>query len=764
MKRSEKKLFETISKSENNITFDELKKDIKAIVSMKDDNKNNKISKKSFFFGFLLSFSILCLAVLIITPTLYFALSSKIESLRITNVEDLVLEYEKDTNFVSDGIEIEILYSDGSTSIAKDKEIVIDSSNFNSSKAGVYTIDIFLKNDENIKTSYQVEVEDVYIEDISLLDYRKTYYLNEEISTKDVKLEKILSNGKTKEVKDSEINLDYSKLNTKTLGKYEIYVSLLTDDTFNLEYEVEVVEFRDIILKGLYYIDNSMYFNSYSPTTIALEIDENNIAKPIYSELIIEGELKTSLIDGKITVKDNKHNQEMYFDPFTKTFYVKGMMQGEPDFSLYYKDENDYIITLIGEGEDVPSDRFVAIDGKLNKDTYLYLTKVFGDIYLDSDYLYKLQEETTFDNDSVLYVKPFVQEEIHSEYLNGAYKILGSKEVWIRIKDGEFITNYYDKGDKYNAYFKSDDVIRITLENRYQTLEYNIKTKTLVDTSFANEGASIVYEKVDPNKEVVIHLVDRRAGGICFTINKGDKLKDYFVYNYTICYIKNVENYNNENIYQDKKFVADLSYNYVSDLDSLYYKDFNNYVIIGTANDANRDNINYRFTYYMIYYKDSILYDVGPMFLYDYDINNDQLIFEVSFEKLGKKYVRIDMKRFDGANGELTLDEESFASNYTSNLYKDFDFVGNYISENNKEAIIKSNGFVGFVEHGEDYERTVYYLIKPYKFDYTNNIYTFWISCSYIENKPTYSLFTISKNEDGIYYFNVNGTTYTKVS
>ena len=388
MKRSEKKLFETISKSENNITFDELKKDIKAIVSMKDDNKNNKISKKSFFFGFLLSFSILCLAVLIITPTLYFNLSRKIESLRITNVEDLVLEYEKDTNFVSDGIEIEILYSDGSTSIAKDKEIVIDSSNFNSSKAGVYTIDIFLKNDENIKTSYQVEVEDVYIEDISLLDYRKTYYLNEEISTKDVKLEKILSNGKTKEVKDSEINLDYSKLNTKTLGKYEIYVSLLTDDTFNLEYEVEVVEFRDIILKGLYYIDNSMYFNSYSPTTIALEIDENNIAKPIYSELIIEGELKTSLIDGKITVKDNKHNQEMYFDPFTKTFYVKGMMQGEPDFSLYYKDENDYIITLIGEGEDVPSDRFVAIDGKLNKDTYLYLTKVFGDIYLDSDFLY----------------------------------------------------------------------------------------------------------------------------------------------------------------------------------------------------------------------------------------------------------------------------------------------------------------------------------------------------------------------------------------
>ena len=166
MKRSEKKLFETISKSENNITFDELKKDIKAIVSMKDDNKNNKISKKSFFFGFLLSFSILCLAVLIITPTLYFNLSSKIESLRITNVEDLVLEYEKDTNFVSDGIEIEILYSDGSTSIAKDKEIVIDSSNFNSSKAGVYTIDIFLKNDENIKTSYQVEVE-IYSNDRS---------------------------------------------------------------------------------------------------------------------------------------------------------------------------------------------------------------------------------------------------------------------------------------------------------------------------------------------------------------------------------------------------------------------------------------------------------------------------------------------------------------------------------------------------------------------------------------------------------------------
>lgn len=740
MKKIEKEFLKDFQK-ENISSFDDVKNKI--------DFKKEKKSIFSFKNIFITSLIAVSMIAIIVPISVYFLTQVKVVSINIANKEDLLLEYEKNATFISDGIIIEKNLSNGEKTKAESSEYVIDSSSFNNNIPGQYPINIYLKDNPDVKTSFTVDVINLTIEDIVLVDYRKTYYLDEDLTNhKDIILEKVLSDGKNKAAKSCEYSVDYSNVNTSKFGTYPVYVELNSNSDFNLSFQVEVVELEQLSLKGEYYVDNIFANQTYPPRTYAFSVDENNIATNIYSELLLNGQLSASIIDGDIVISDNRHTQKMIYDPFFKSFHVEGMILGDPSFDLYLIDDNDYYITI----NDKNDETYIAVDGYLNSNTYHYLYALYVEVYLDINKMYPLTEDTKFNKDTTLYVGIKTPIDV-SDIVDGVYYD-ENKEVKVRIFDNKIYLSTLTNGSLYDAYYDNDGNINLIGITSFEKYKYLIDEEALVVVSSFGEAVpyEIRYQKMN-DKQAFIKIEDDNSR-FYYVVNKGETLKPYFILRNEVLRFDFIGYDNTLPVVSDMTIKANIYHFYLSDL----YGNFgtiDDYLNLTGSWEADRPTIDYQETRYLEHYLNYERVDVGFASFVDYDIDNNYYIIKVEFENAGTKYIK--------CNGAYMIyDEKMYQEN--NRFFEGFDFVGEYISSNNLPAYVRLDGYIGFYKKVTETASSItYHRLFPYSIDDTSHTYSFY----YLEQTPDYDkiihCITFTLNDEGKYTFDYNDLTYVMI-
>ncbi len=159
------------------------------------------------------------------------------------------------SDFTVDGLVVLASYDDGVQLVISADQTdgyTVDSSAYNKTTAGKYTITVTSKEDTNIKETYEVEV--VSQTGFEVVDEfaRKTYLIGEDIDTAKVTVYSVWTDGlKEKESSGYKINTDAYNKNAD--GTYTIYVSWTGFTTY--EYGVQVIDTKAAV------VDNYVYVN-----------------------------------------------------------------------------------------------------------------------------------------------------------------------------------------------------------------------------------------------------------------------------------------------------------------------------------------------------------------------------------------------------------------------------------------------------------------------------------------------------------------------
>lgn len=727
----------------------ETKKTFKDIHDEINIERFKKQPKKRFqlFFTKLGFFGVCLLLLAIIFPTTLFLFNKpKVVGLTITNQDDLVVEYQKNCNFINKGIKVDKKMSDGSFISANEKEIVVDYNTFDSNNSGRYYISIYLKNKPEIETGYYVSVSNDEITNIDLIDYRDTYYIGETIIPEDLVIEKRLSNNKIVETKYTEYSIDTSDFNSNEAGKYNINVTLNSNSDFSFSYEVDVKSLESLDINGRYgYVDT--YYKDYTPTILALEIN-NNIAKSYYSEIIIGEKTNETLIkeviDGKIIIKDDKHNQKMIYRPFTNEMIVTGLTIDEKDMILFKLDDDDCVISLKGLIADTNT-FYIAKDGYLSKETVSYLLNVYGGIYLDSEMELLVTDDTLFLNDSTIivgskninvdeksYVGTFydsknrialvIEDDVLYSYSNATpipyySQVKDNGDVIIRTSPYDLIFIYILKNDKIEVY--SEDYFNGEL-NRY-----NSKTQVIV-TIERNTGTS-------PYK---------------YVLSKGDVFNCVNIERNQIECFK-IPGYNGTAIYEDTTFNnVTIGHIYMFDFDKNIYGTHDNYFIIKNSYSVAKYDVDEIKTYWYEIYINYKVVEIGWIEFLEY---KDGIISFLLHEENGNNKV-INYNQNEKC---YVIDDEKYELNETP--FKNFDFIGKYIGSDNIEKIISEKGMLGTVSYtskGNQVIKYEYVYIDTLK---DNNVVLWYYYAS--NDKLEIKTIQLIKDDTG-WYFEINGVKY----
>lgn len=685
MKKSEQEFLQIFS---NNIetpnSFDSLRDKINL-----ERFEKNKTKQKSFIPKLSLAGCVLVLLIVLIIPTLIVLFGApKVTSIAIVNESELVIDYEKNCQFIDKGIIIEKKLSNGKTSIVSDDEFVVDYSRFDSGTVGNYYIDVYLKDNPKLRTGYNVNVINDEIVSINLSDSRKIYYKGEKIDKEDLLIEKHLLSGKRKEIKSIEFTIDDSKFNKNQVGIYQIEVVLNSNKSFSLSYEVEVKSLDDLDINGLYGIKDVMHEND-SPLVLAMEIKENKVNSH-YSEIIIGNKVSTQLIkeviDGDIVIKDGVHSQKMIYDPFDNKMVISGLMVGEPDLICFKLDENDYLISLEGTLANKKIS-YIAIDGYLNENTINHLIAIYGGLYLDIDMNIPVTTTVEFKENATIIVgtKPIVNDK--KEYIGSFY----DDENRLALVINEDTLTVYS-GKNPSAYTvqsntNGDIVIRT---GPYDSVYKYITSEDIFEI-YSGDGYFIkTLKRYNKKTQAIVKLISNYSSIHEYVVTKGEVFDTSIVTKNEIKVYK-VYGYNNNPIYENVTFngVTFMTIKFI-DFISDFYGIYDNYLIIKNAWTAGGNNINNGATYYAEIYKNYERTDIGWLEFNDY--TEDRIVTFIWH----KENEDIQLK-YDYSTSSFIVGEQNYSLN--KQPFKEFDFIGDYYSDDGSKIILSEKGTLGIVKY-----------------------------------------------------------------
>ncbi len=180
--------------------------------------------------------------------------------------------------FSSEGLQVTVTYDNGNTETLKAEAYTVDSSAFDASKAGTYTIIVKLSGTE-ISASYTVTVQELQIVDIALITPKTEFCIPESFDSEDLVVNALMSDGSQKALSRKKYTIDASSFDGMKAGTYTIAVKL-NDTEIVKEYTVQVQPAKR--LKVL------MIGNSFSDDTIEYAYQ---IAQSMGIEEIVLGNL-----------------------------------------------------------------------------------------------------------------------------------------------------------------------------------------------------------------------------------------------------------------------------------------------------------------------------------------------------------------------------------------------------------------------------------------------------------------------------------------
>ena len=734
MKKVEQKFLNQFSnKISNTKSFEAVKNKIDFLIS------NPQCKKRKNFSIIFLGITI-ALLIAIIPTTLFFFMQPKIIEIEITNKNDLVIEYEKNTQFINSGIIVNKKLSNGKSCIASKDEIIIDCGEFNPHVLGNYNIEVFLKKQPKIKTSYEVTVIDDEILNLESNNYRKTYYIGEDITVKDFEILKNVTSGKQKVAKYTEYDIDTSSVNTQKAGTYPIQIFLNSNKAFSLSYEIEYKPLKELNIDGKYgYIDTSYSMNQ--PTILALKI-EDNYAYPSYSEIVLKGELKKEIQDGNIVIFDNHHSQKMIFEPFNQKLIISGLTASDSTMECFKLQESDFLVALNGTIADKEI-LYVAQNGHLSLQTINHLKELYGGIYLDSTMNENITEFTIFNKNTTINVGNKNIGNDDKLYLGSYYN--SQNEIVLKIQNDSIIQGR--NSIPYTTQLIENDIIIIRTSPYNSTYHYDIKNDNIKVYSVENIYLQTL-EKYDNNNQIIVGLINSYTTKFEYVVNKGEPFNCTHITRNEIEYY-DIPEYHNEPLYESIVFLNITKYIFsLIDLSDEIYGTYEHYLIFKTAWSVNRHNIDYQFTYWYEIYDQFEVTELGWV-EFSNALNNDLFLtfhpenkerYEVKYEK--------QSKTFD-------IQNQSYPINLTP--YEQFDFLGTYIGEDGSEVIVDSKGRIGIIQYFEGGKRILYQNI--YMEYYDENCFKFYYLSQNDKDERVINHIEFTKEND-VYVFKYNNTKY----
>lgn len=695
MKKIEEEFVENLRKlDDTKVEFESINKHINYDKYLKEKKKPFSTKKLAWVSSLSCATVALAIALPLIIVNAQGGNSSSpldIRQIDIANIDDIVIEYEKNCSFVSDGLVLNRVDKDGVKSLAKKNEYTVDSSNFKEGEVGTYDISVYLNSNSEIRTSYSATVVDDEIESVSLNDYRDVYYIGENVIVQDIELIKHRESGDEKLAKITEYDLDLSNFNGNKVGTYSIGVTLKSNTDFTLNYEVEVKPIEEADLDGRYaFVDD--YFEVGQPTIYAVDIFDDVIT-PYYSEIVMNGKYNREIKDGKIVLSTGRDLQTATYDPSNRSLIISGIA-GDPDMSCFRMNRTDLEVTLIeNENFEFYGTIYIAIDGFLSQGTIDYLTYRYGGAYLDASMNQPITATTEFENETnPIYVgsKPIVDDTM--PYLGKWYREIndkeGSGEVYFDIKEDGIETGTVQGKIKYTVEKKSDNIYWIRY-NSWQVVEYNLTNDTIGFIQ-PDDGKIYMYGYRYNSVTQVIVTVNWKHSQYPteFIVNKGESFTTRYVSEDNIVYLETT--YDGLPLYEDIALGSVAHITVELRNSNGKFGDSDSYYAIESAFQV--DRLGEGHNYYFTVYEDFKVAKRGWIEMTDYDAERVIRYMTVHFD--------------DGTTGQVEhsytesimwLDDEAKLLN--KSIFKDEPFIGTYHNEDSSKTIVmRENAYIGFVK------------------------------------------------------------------
>lgn len=417
MKKSEKNLLNAVyEKIEDNTSFEKIaiKSGVKLDVKKKESPLKLLFSRKNLAYAL----SIVAVIALLIPIGLIFKKENGVKQIVIANLNELAVEYQLNSNFISSGIVVKKQFADGREELCLSDEIEIDSSAFKVGVVGEYPITVTLKKNRKITTQYTVQINNEYLCGIDVELKRSVYFLGEKIGKDDIKVSKLLVNkelvgedfsgeiGKVqqelavkKEGKQSEYTIKKPEGFLTEEGVHDLGIVLNGNEQFSFNCTVFVQDLNNLYLDGLYaYTDENL---QNGPTFLAFAITQNFITS-YYSEVALEGRITKQIVDGQIQITDADNLQKAIYSTVNGTLSFKDDVNNS-NFICFKIGVNDFLIRL--KGDNFYDNRYyLAKGGKLSKGTVEYLKNTYGGIWKDEQRNEAVDENTIFTKDTSLFV------------------------------------------------------------------------------------------------------------------------------------------------------------------------------------------------------------------------------------------------------------------------------------------------------------------------------------------------------------------------
>jgi hypothetical protein len=603
------------------------------------------------------------------------------KGLAIQNPEQLVVEYEKNTSFVGDGLLLSKTLEDGKKKTIPASDCLVDASSFRKGVVGKYEIAIALKNNALVRTSYFVNVVDDEVIGLTLSSSRSVYYLGEVPFAQDVIVTKNCQSGINKEAKPAEYTLDLSSYESGKLGTYSIGVSLKSNPEFRFSFPVEVQPLENADLTGRYaYTDTSFEYGQ--PTIYALDIEDGK-AYSRNSEIALDGALARSFSNGTIVLKDEKHDQLMTYLPKSRTLLVQGIA-GDPDLPCFRMNHTDQLLSLIGAPEDEMGIRYVAIDGRIPISTLDYFAYRFGGAYLDAEMEMAADHDHIFEKDSWLYVGVKPIPGAQQPYLGVWYREdVRYREVAFHILEGSTYRADPNYPNSYSAEEKSDGTIWLRLQDG-ELLVYHSDGDSL-EILAPDTGKTYLYlKRYNPVFQLLLHLDTTYQSPIDYVVDKGTSFNSLFLTDNDIQWYT-IPGYDGGLLFQDTTFknVSRSSLG-ISDFSGMYGTLKDHFLITGSWDV---DRLSSGHSYWLEWVKDYQTVRLGWIQIKSVDEGHSVFVLRVHFESGDEEEVRLDRTA-----KRLTTMEA--IGRYNATPWKDLPFLGTYTASDGSVLLAKQQGFL----------------------------------------------------------------------
>ncbi len=747
MKKIEEEFLNDFSDSfPNQQSFEDVMRKITPYSHQKKTKQSHKlfIKKLGFIGALVLLFAIL------IPLTIAILNKPQITAIAIANLDDLVVEYEKNCQFIDKGVAVDKIMSNGKQIRASSEEIVIDYQSFQNSKIGEYYISVYLRNKPSSKTGYYVRVIDDEVIGLELINSRTTYYMGEIIAQDDLIIEKTLASGARKRTKYTECSVDTSNFDSQQIGTYEIAVALNSNEKFNLSYEVEVQDLDHLDVNGKYGCVDS-YIENTPPTILALEIKDDKVISH-YSEIIIgdneDTKIKKEVVDGQIIISDSRYNQKMTYKPLNNELIITGLMAGEPDIVCFRLQDNDYLISLEGLLADQKT-LYVAKGGSLSSDTISYLTNAYGGIYLDSEMEIPITIDTIFERDTTIFVGTKIIENDEKLYMGTFYD--ENQKIALRIEENSLYMYGSNTPNIYSVQLRNNGDIWIRT-SAYDPIYHYIVSKDIFEVYSGDNYYIGILRRFDADRQVIVTLSTYSETKYEYAWEKGTPFRCINVHQNEIEYFT-IPGYSKTPINEDTIFNnVTISHIYMSDFSYRIYGSHDDYLTIRNAWSAGKENINNELTYW---YEIRRNYEADEIGWIEFSKSENNTITFILHPENGDSKTAIYEKTIKS----FTIDENKYT--YNSTPFSDFDFVGLYLGDDGSEKTISEKGMLGTIKYSETGS-----VSTTYTYIYISSLNENEVIFSYVyqnENDEREIRFiALTKKESG-WSFIFNGITYLQL-